>query len=136
MKTLNASQPFSSEASVSRFESAKAFAFSIAESANELLESELIAWIDRFTANASPVLEGCSGPNGWHDYGVSHGGRREVKVGEDASFIFAEASPFDSCEHFGSGPFVNLRDEQGSEVICRAGGIGCVPLDEWTSKLT
>jgi hypothetical protein len=136
MNTLNASQPFPSEAPVSRFESAKALAFSIAESANELLEPELIAWIDRSTANASSVLEGCSGPNGWHDYGVSHGGRIEVKVGEDASFIFAEASPFDSYEHFGPGSFVNLRDEQGNEVICRVGGIACVPLDEWTSKLT
>jgi hypothetical protein len=136
MKTINASKPLPREASVSRFESAKALAISIAESGNKLLEPELIAWIDRTTANASPVLEGCSGPNGWHDYGVSHGGRLEVIVGEDASFIFAEASPFDSYEHFGPGPFVNLRDAEGNEMICRAGGIACVPLDEWTSKLT
>lgn len=52
------------------------------------------------------------------------------------SFIFTESGPFDSCGHFGHGPFVNLRDAQGNEMICRPGGVSCVPLDEWTSKLT
>lgn len=45
-------------------------------------------------------------------------------------------SPYDSCEHCGPGPFVNLRDDQGKEMICRIGGAACVPLDEWISKLT
>jgi hypothetical protein len=56
MKTINASRLFSREASVSRFEAAKALALSIARS--------------------------------------------------------------------------------GNEMICRAGGLACVPPDEWTSKLT
>jgi hypothetical protein len=136
MKNLNVSQSFSGGASASRFEAAKVLAMSLAESDPELLEPELIAWLDRSTAMASPVLEGCSGSNGWHDYGVSHDGRLEVDVGGEATFIFAESSPFDSYEHFGHGPFINIRDAQGNEMICRAGGGACARLDDWTSKLT
>ncbi len=136
MRTLNASQRFPGGASTSRFASAKALAFSVAESDSELIEPELIAWIDRSSTMASPVLEGCGGPDGWHNYGVSHGGRLEVDVDGEASFIFVESSPFDSYEHFSPGPFRNIRDAQGNESVCLAGGMACVPLDEWTSKLT
>ena len=134
MKTLKASQ--SLVASGSRFESARSLAFSLAESDSELLEPELVAWFDRLTGKASPVLEGCAGPNGWRDYGVSHGGALEVDVDGGSSFIFAESSQFDSYAHFGPGPYINLRDAQGNECICRVGGKDCVPLDDWTSKLT
>lgn len=71
MKTLNVSRPLASEASSSRFESAKALALSLAESDDKLIEPELIAWIGRVAALASPVLEGCSGPSGWHEGGVN-----------------------------------------------------------------
>ncbi len=136
MKTLNTFQSLAGDTSAARFESAKSLAFSLALSGNELLEPALIAWIDRNSDKASPVLEGCSGPNGWHDYGVSHGGRLEIDVGDEASFIFAESSPFESYEHLGPGPFVNIRDAQGIEMVCRINGVSCIPLDEWTSKLT
>ena len=43
------------------------------------------------------------------------------------------SSPYDSYEHFGPGPFVKLRDDKGNEMICRTGGVACMPLDEWTS---
>jgi hypothetical protein len=135
MKNLNVSKP-AGGSSASNFEAARVLVVSLAQSDPELLEPELIAWFDRPTGMASPVLEGCSWPYGWHDYGVSHGGRLEVDVGGEEIFIFAESSPFDSYEHFGPGPFVNVRDAQGAEMICRTGGGECVPLDEWTSKLT
>jgi hypothetical protein len=96
MKILNVNQTPSGGFTASTFESARALAFSLAESDDELLEPVLIAWIDRSTAKASPVLEGCSGQDGWHDYGISHGGRLEVEVGNDATFIFAESSPLTS----------------------------------------
>ena len=134
MKTLTASQSLG--ASASPFGSARALAFSLAESYTGLVKPELVAWIDRSAGKTSPVLEGCAGPNGWHDYGVSHGGLLQVDVGGETSFIFAESSPFDSYEHFSPGPYVNLRDVHGNESICRVGGKDCVPLDEWTSKLT
>jgi hypothetical protein len=136
MKHIKVSRPLASGIPASNFESAKALAHSLAESDSELLEPELIAWFDRPTGMASPVLEGCSWPCGWHDYGVSHGGRLEVDVGGEMIFIFAESSPFDSYEQFGHRPFVNLRNAHGGEMICRTGGGECVPLDEWTSKLT
>lgn len=126
---------FPGGASTSRFASARALALSLAESDSELLEPEIVAWIDRRSALASPVLEGCGGPDAWHDYGISHGGRLEIELG-DASFIFAETSPFDSYEHFGPGPFRNLRDAQGNESVCRVGGVDCIPLDDGTSQLT
>lgn len=136
MRTLNASQPLHHETPKSRFASARALALSLAESDDELIEPELVAWIDRPTATASPVLEGCAGPNGWHDYGVSHGGRLEVDVDGVATFIFAESSPYDSYEHFAPGPFRNVRDAQGNEFVCRAGNVACVQMDDWTSQLT
>ena len=136
MKTLSASNRSPGTAPNMRFEAARALAFSLAESDSQMLEPELVAWIDRSSRKTSPVLEGCGGFDGWHDYGVSHGGRVEVDVGEVASFIFAESSPFDSYEHLGPGPYLNLYDSDGNEMICLAGGKECAPLDEWTSKLT
>jgi Domain of unknown function (DUF5619) len=136
MKTLNASQMFPGGDSPSRFSSARALAFSLAESDADLIEPELVAWVDRRSNTASPVLEGCGGPNGWHDYGIAHDGRLEVDVGDVASFIFTESSQFDSYAHFGPGPYVNLRDSRGQDLVCLVGGKDCVPLDEWTSKLT
>lgn len=136
MKILNTSQLFPGGATASRFAAARALAFSIAESEGELLEPELVAWIDRHSAKASPVLEGCGGPDGWRDYGASHGGRIEIEFNGEIGFIFAESSPFDSYEHFGPGPYRNMRDVNGNESICRAGGKDCIPLDEWTSQLT
>jgi hypothetical protein len=35
-----------------------------------------------------------------------------------------------------TGRFIIMRDALGSELICRAGATACVPLDEWSSKLT
>jgi hypothetical protein len=136
MKNLTVSPPLTSGTAASRFNAARAMAVTLAEADSEMLEPELIAWVDRSTSMTSPVLEGCSWPEAWHDYGVSHDGRLEVKVGYDSSFIFAESSPFDSYEHFGHGPFINIRDAKGNEMICRTGGDDCVQLDEWTSKLT
>jgi Domain of unknown function (DUF5619) len=135
MKTITASRPAAST-NASRFESARALARSLAEADDHLIEPELIAWIDRSTAATSPVLEGCGGPNAWHDYGVTHDGRLEVDVGDDTAFIFAESSAYDSYDHFGPGPYVNIHDDQGKEMICRVGGVDCVPLDDWASKLT
>lgn len=71
MKTLNASQPSYAGSSAPRFEAAKALAFSIAQSGNEFIEPEFIAWVDRSTAMFSPET-GCFGPNGGRDYRASH----------------------------------------------------------------
>jgi hypothetical protein len=131
VKNLNVPQPLVGGSVTSRFQAAKAMAFTMT-----LADPELVAWKDRTTSMASPELEGCSGPYGWRDYGISHDDRLEVDVGGEAIFIFTASSPCDSCEHFGPGPFINLRDDKGNEMICRVGGVACMPLDEWTSKLT
>jgi hypothetical protein len=136
LKNLNVPQPLAGGSPASRFQGAKAIAFTLALADPKLLEPELIARKDRTTSMASPELEGCSGPYGWRDYGIFHDGRLEVDVGGEAIFIFTESSPYDSYEHFGPGPFVNLRDDQGNKMIWRMGGVACMPLDEWTSKLT
>jgi hypothetical protein len=136
MKNLKVPQPLSGGSPASRFEAAKAMVFTLALADPELLEPELIAWKDRTTSMALPELEGCSGPHGWRDYGISHEGRLEVDVGGEAIFIFTEPSPCNSCEHFSLGPFVNLCDDKGNEKIFRMGGVACVPPDEWARKLT
>ena len=134
MKIITSSQSLSK--GTSGFANARAIALSIAESDSDLVEPELVAWIDRSTGLASPVLEGCSGPDGWRDYGISHGGLLEVDVNDGISFIFTESSPFDSYEHFSPGPYRNKHDILGNDFICLSDGTDCVPLDEWTSKLT
>jgi hypothetical protein len=118
MNNLNVPQPLAGGSPASRFQAAKAIAFTLALADPKLLEPDSMA---------SPELEGCSGPYGWRDYGISHDGRLEVDVGGEAIFIFTESSPYDSYEHFGPGPFVNLRDDQGNKMICRMGGAACMP---------
>jgi hypothetical protein len=85
---------------------------------------------------------GCGGSDGWHHYGVSHGGRLEVVIDSETSFIFAESSNFDSYAHFSPGPFLNLRDRAGREWVCMASSLAdphnllspsrtaCIPVDE------
>jgi hypothetical protein len=136
MKNLNVPQPLSGGSPASRFQAAKAMTFTLALADPEMLEPELIARKDRTTLMASPELEGCSGPYGWRDYGIPHDDRLEVDVGGGAIFIVAEFSPYDPYEHLGPAPFVNIRDDKSNEMICHIGGIDCVQLDEWTSKLT
>ncbi len=136
MKTLSANQLPASPNRARDFESAKALAFSMANSSKDFIEPELIAWNDRTNSMESPVLEGCSDSYAWHDYGVSHGGSLEVDINGERIFIFAESSPFDSYDHFGKSPFISVHDAKGNELICLSGGGGCVSLDEWTSKLT
>lgn len=134
MKTLHVPQPPSH--GTSHFAAARMLALSLAESDSALLEPEMVAWIDRAAMMESPVLEGCGGPDGWRNYGATHGGRLEVDVGDATSFIFAESSQFDSYGHFAPGPFRNRRDAQGNEFVCDSGGRACVPLDDWTSQMT
>jgi hypothetical protein len=136
MKNLKVPQPLSDGSPASRFQVAKAMAFTLALADPELFEPELIAWKDRTTSMASPELEGRSGPYGWRNYGISHDDRLEVDVGCEAIFIFTESSPYNSCEHFSLGLFVNLCDDKGNEMTCRMGGVACMLLDEWTSNLT
>jgi hypothetical protein len=136
MNILNVNSPLSGANSASRIDSKKAPALSLAAYGSELLVPELIAWIDRSNAMAPTVLEGCAGPNGWHDYGASHGGLLEVGDGGKTCFIFTDSSPFDSYDHFGRGSFVNLRDTEGKKMICLVWGRACAPLDDWTGKFT
>jgi hypothetical protein len=93
MKNLNVPQPLYGGSPASRFQAAKAKAFTLA-----LADPELIAWKDCTTSMASPELGGRSGPDGWRDYGISHDGRLEVDAGGEAIFIFTESGPY---EHFG-----------------------------------
>jgi hypothetical protein len=63
-------------------------------------------------------------------------------VGDDFTFIYADSSAFDP---YGASPYSNLKDAKGNEYLCQINLLrdpqqpnaeACVPLDEWTSKLT
>lgn len=108
----------------------------------EVIDPVLVAWYDRKAARMSPAIEGADLPTRWHDYGASHGGKLEIDVGDDYSFIYADSSPFDPFE---VGPYSNLHDATGTQYLCQTGLLddphvpqkkACVALDEWTSKLT
>jgi hypothetical protein len=124
------------------FARAARLAAAVADQDREVIEPVLVAWYDRAAARMSPVIEGADLNYRWRDYGTSHGGRLEVDVGDDYAFIYAESSAFDGYE---ACPFCNLFDDEGNEYLCqinllddahRPNARACVPLDEWTSKLT
>lgn len=114
----------------------------LADSDSAVIEPVLVAWYDRRSAKMSPVIDGADLRTRWHDYGASHGGKLEIDVAGDYTFIYAESSPFDP---YGPSPYTNLHDAQGNEYLCQTGLLkdartptreACVALDEWTSKLT
>lgn len=111
----------------------------------EIPSPVMVAWFDRKSDTASPVLEGCAAPTSWHDYGLSHEGKLEVEVNGEFDFIFADGSAYES---YGPSPYLNMHDQRGKEYICLANSLrhphnplspsreACTALDEWTSKLT
>ena len=124
------------------YRQAIALATRLADEYKEVIEPMLMAWYDRKAARMSPVIEGADVRTRWHDYGMSHGGRLEIEVGGDYAFIYSESSAFDPYE---ACPYSNITDEQGTEYLCQINLLSdphrptpqaCVPLDEWTSKLT
>lgn len=118
-------------------------ASTLADQDVEVVDPVLVAWYDRKGEKMSPVIEGADLRTRWHDYGASHGGKLEIDVAGDFSFIYADSSAFDSPE--AAGPYANLHDAQGNEYLCQINLLNdplqptaeaCVALDEWTSKLT
>jgi hypothetical protein len=110
--------------------------------ATGIIDPVMVAWRDRKAARMSPVIPDCNVETGWHDYGVSHGGKLEIDVNGEYEFIFGDSSAF---EPYGPSPFINLRDAKGNEYLCQINALrdahdpskeACVVLDEWTSKLT
>lgn len=108
----------------------------------EVIEPVLVAWYDRKTARMSPAIEGADLHSRWRDYGASHGGRLEIDIGDDYAFVYAESSAFDPYD---PSPYSNIRDAEGVEYLCQINLLSdphqptvsaCIPLDEWTSKLT
>lgn len=117
-------------------------AAALADKDAEVIEPVLVAWYDRKASRMSPVIEGADTRTRWHDYGASHGGKLEIDVAGEYTFIYAESSAFDP---YGPSPYINLSDAQGNEYLCQTGLLpdpriptktACVALDEWTSKLT
>jgi len=117
-------------------------AATFADNDAEVIEPVLVAWYDRKTARMSPAIEGADLRTRWHDYGESHGGKLEIDVGDDFAFIYADSSAFDPYE---ASPYSNLTDDLGNEFVCQINLLrdprqptaeACVPLDDWTSKLT
>lgn len=125
------------------FRKASALAASCAGGDADMEMPVLVAWHDKRMSRMSPAIEGADINTRWHDYGESHGGCLEVDVAGDYDFIFAESAAFNS---YGPSPYVNITDEKGQEYVCQIidalhGGHSpdrstCVPLDEYTSKLT
>lgn len=121
---------------------AAALAGSIADEDKEIIEPVMVAWYDRKAALMSPGIPGGALATRWRDYGASHSGRLEIDIGDDFAFIYAEGSPFDPYE---ASPYSNLSDGLGNEYLCQINQLldphhpdasACVPLDEFTSKLT
>lgn len=121
---------------------AAALAATFADADKEVIEPVLVAWHDRKAGRVSPVIGDADLNSYWHDYGASHGGRLEIDVGNDFTFIYADSSAFDSYE---ASPYSNLHDAEGNEHLCQINLLrdpsqptpeACVALDEWTSKLT
>lgn len=124
------------------YKMASGLALSFADRDREIIDPVMVAWRDRKAARMSPVIPDCNVETGWHDYGVSHGGKLEIDVNGEYEFIFGDSSAF---EPYGPSPFINLHDAKGNEYLCQINALrdlrnpskeACVVLDEWTSKLT
>lgn len=124
------------------YKKASALAANIAQSDKDIIEPVMVAWHDKKSDRMSPVVVGRDTNTGWHEYGVSHGGKLEVDVNGEYDFIFADSSMF---EPYGPSPYINLRDARGNEYLCQINALrdphnpskeACVALDDWTSKLT
>jgi hypothetical protein len=121
---------------------AAALAAKLADDDTEVIEPVLVAWYDKKSGRMSPAIEGADLRSRWHDYGMSHGGKLEIDVGDDFAFIYADSSAFDPYE---PSPYSNLKDKEGNEYLCQINLLhgqrqptpeACTPLDDWTSKLT
>ncbi|MBS4095495.1 MAG: AF1514 family protein [Sulfuricella sp.] len=130
------------------YETARSMAVMFAEKDGDISEPVMVAWNDSKTSMRSPVLEDCAVETSWRDYGISHSGKLEVNVNDEYDFIFADSGDFDM---YGPSPYINMHDLNGKEYLCLASALrnphplhnphnpskeACVPLDEWTSKLT
>lgn len=125
------------------FKRASALAASCAGGDADMELPVLVAWHDKRLSKMSPAIEGADISTRWHDYGESHNGCLEIDVGGDYDFIFADSAAFGA---YGSSPYINITDEKGQEYICEIisalhGGQkpdanSCIPLDEFTSKMT
>ena len=121
---------------------ASVLATSIAERDANIIDPVMVAWHDKKSSRMSPVVEGGDLNTRWHDYGESHGGMLEVDINGEYEFIFGDSSAFDT---YGPSPYINLHDKNGNEYLCQINALrdphnpnqeACVPLDDWTSKLT
>jgi hypothetical protein len=124
------------------YRKANVLATTFANNDADIAEPVMVAWNDLKASRMSPVVKGESLDSGWHQYGESHGGKLEVDVNGEYDFIFADSSQFDP---YGPSPYINLRDQHGNEYLCQINALrdphnptkeACVPLDEWTSKMT
>lgn len=119
-------------------------AANLADNDSDVIEPVLVAWYDGKARRMSPAIEERDPRSRSHVYGESHGGKLEIDVAGEYTFVYADSSPFDEYEE-GSSPYINLHDAKGNEYLCQTGlmsdthvpsGEACTPLDEWTSKLT
>lgn len=124
------------------YKMASVLAAALANEDPNIIDPFMVAWHDKKAATMSPTIEGADVDTRWHDYGESHGGRLEVDVNGEFDFIFADSSAY---EPYGPSPYVNLHDKCGGEFLCQTNALAnphdpskeaCVPLDDWTSKLT
>lgn len=124
------------------YKKANVLAASLADSDDDIIEPVMVAWHDKKASRMSPVVEGGDINTRWHDYGESHGGQLEIDVNGEYDFIFADSSAF---EPYGPSPYINLHDKSGNEYLCQINALrdphnpsqeACVPLDDWTSKMT
>lgn len=127
------------------YRAAAALAAKYAGYDGEMEEPVLIAWHDRRHGLMSPAIAGANPDTRWRDYGNSHCGCLEVDVGDDFEFVFTDGAPYADYGDCGPGPYRNFSDSEGRQYLCDAHdgpgngslmGAVCVPLDEYTSKLT
>ena len=124
------------------YQAASVLAASFAATDPELEAPVVVAWHDKRMSRMSPVIEGADVNTRWHDYGESHCGCLEIDVNGEYDFVFADAAPYDQ---YGPSPYVNLFDGEGHEYICQINALrdpqrpdmgACIPLDDYTSKMT
>jgi len=102
---------------------------------NHMDEPTIMAW--HVQNEMSPRFEGGNPDTWWEKYGEGNGGRLEVTVGDDYTFVLMDARGYETLDEI---PLRNLQDSKGQQYVCFKSMLGntsipnleaCSPLDEW-----
>jgi len=108
---------------------------------NQMKDPTIMAWHKQGGEGTPAFYDGANPDTWWEKYGEGNGGRLEVSVGDDYTFIMMDARGF---ETLGEMPLRNLSDDSGNQYLCytpiqgrvsnKPNPDACTQLDGWLAN--